>query len=1351
MTPVLPRPHATGARSARLLSAVLFLFLVLPVSASTRTDVTRTIPKALPLIFELNAGQTSSEVKFLSRGAGYTLFLTPAEVVLGFVTSPSQKKAAVLRMQLPGANLQPRIAGVEELPGKVNYFIGDDPARWRTNVPTYAKVRYESIYPGVDLIYYGNQRQFEYDFVVAPGADPRVITLAFEGPENLALDPQGDLVFQIGDGELRLQKPLVYQEVAGSRKIVAANYILKSQNRVGVEVAAYDRTRPLVIDPVLVYSTYLGGSGADIARAIAADPTTPGVVYVAGETTSTNFPTTAGVQPTFGKGTDCFVASFNTNLSGPASRIFSTYLGGSGADQCYGIAVDKGPLPQNVYVVGRTTSTNFPFATKLNGNNRGGSDAIVVKLKADGSALLYSVYLGGSADEWGLGIAVDGLGQAYVTGRTTSTNFPVVGGFQSTLGDATGDAFITKINAAGNAFLYSSYLGGNGTDQGNGIAVDPSGIAYVTGTTASSTFPTKNGFQLTGGGSGDAFVARVNTTTSGSASLLYSTYLGGGGADSGFGIATDGVSAYVTGQTASDLSFLSPPRSFGTPPSGSVNVNAFAARIDITNPGGQATVAFLAYLGAGSGNAIAVDTIGDAYVTGQTGGFPQGSEFPTSNAFQKTYGGNGDAFVARLNTDVTGPPALVYGSYLGGTGADQGLGIALDAAGDGYVTGSTSSTDFKTTLGGFQPGPSQTVSGGTPDAFVVRISDLAKTADLSIAKTGPSLVGAGAQFTYTLSVKNAGPNAASNVTVSDTLPTGVTLVSAIGNGWTNCSGTTTVTCTLASLAAPPAGSPTPVTAADLTITVTAPAEGGQTLSNKASVSSDTPLLHPENSSSNEVQTTVTPRADLSITKTVSAPGVNAGAQFTYTLSVKNAGPSTASAVTVRDTLPGGVTLVGASGTGWICTGATTVTCTRPGSGGSPASLPVGSAPDIVLSVTASSAGGTIFNQASVSSETSDPNPSNNSATAQTVVNERVNEGAPLTFQVSATDANGNPLTYSASNLPQGATFDPLTRTFTWTPNSAQGGPNPYLVYFTGSNGQSGTTTAVAITVVDTIGDRDGDGVPDGSDNCPDVYNPDQVDVCHNSPEIVNATSALSQTTSTGGALNLTFTASFNGGTNGTYFVPVNPFNTICRVTDDAGQPVRVGGVAEGPPITLSLSALLFVPPGATLDSKTTFDLKPFYPNLVRGTVACDYVNFAHIPKPEPDDPTIWKGIASAPPQTVIVGLYTFSGFASPADHQPFNLGRTVPVKFSLRNSAGAFVSTAVAQLFVQKLDSQGNKVGDLIPATSTNSPDNKFRYDFTNNQYVYNMSTDTLTVGQWQLVLKLDNGTTETIVIVITT
>jgi uncharacterized repeat protein (TIGR01451 family) len=1376
------------------------------------------------------------------------------------------------------------MSGLEELPGKVNYFIGNDPHQWRTNVATYAKVKYENVYPGVDLVYYGDGRQLEYDFVVAPGSDPTAIALVFEGAGKLEVDAQGDLVLAVNGGELRLRRPLAYQEVGGARKPVAANYVLESKNHVGVQVAAYDRTQPLIIDPVLVYSTYLGGSGADIARGIAADPVTSGIVYVAGETASTNFPVTGGsFQPTFSKGADCFVAKFDTRLSGATSRVFATYLGGSGTDQCYGVAVDGS---HSAYIVGRTTTTNFPLATKLNGNNRGGSDAIVVKLNASGSALLYSVYIGGSADEWGFGIAVDGGGQAYVTGRTTSTNFPVVGGFQTTLGDPSGDAFITKINAAGSAFLYSTYLGGNGIDQGQGIAADPvhTGIAYVTGDTSSTNFSstnllTKNGFQLTPGGNGDAFVAKVDTTKTGPDSLLYSTYLGGSGADHGRGIATDGVSAYVTGQTASDnlftiLSISSPPFSYYTQLTGPSD--AFVARVDTDDASGQASVAFFTYLGGSSddsGNAIAVDAIGHVYVTGQTSvGFPV-----TPDAFQTTLGGGSgsDAFVARLNTDANGQGALVFSSYLGGSGSEQGNGIALDPSGDAYVTGTTTSTSapspntpFPTTPGAFQ-----TTYGGAMDAFVARILALGKTADLSITKTGPASVTAGEQFNYTLSVSNAGPDAAPAVTVTDSLPPGVSDVSATGTGW-NCSVTTTVTCTLAaSLAAGPAAAPSitisvraPATAttlsnsasvssaapdlvssnntstwqtsvlplvpppsADLsiivtgpgsvnasapfaytlsvnnagpdaassvsvsdtlpagvtlvsasgngwscsgtttvsctraglatgaapniTISVTAPAQGGQ-ISNSASVSSTTPDPNTANNTSAAVQTTVTPQANLSITKT--GPGsVNASNQFAYTLSVNNAGPSTASSVSVSDTLPAGVTLVSASGNGWSCSGTTTVTCTL-------ASLAVGAAPDITINVTAPAQGGPISNSASVSSATSDPITANNtSAAVQTTVNGppvftvptgfQVDEGSLLTFQVTATDPGGNPLTFSASNLPLGASFNPATQTFAWTPNSAQGGPNPYIVYFTTSDGQFMTTTPVNITVANTITDRDGDGVPDDIDNCPDHYNPDQFDVCHNSPNAVTAYTAIPGSTAITGPLLVNFTVTFDGGTNGTYVLPANLFNSICRVTDNAsGLPLPQGGVPEGPPINLSVNGdLVFVPAGSSQQFTATFDLRLFYPNLVAGsyTVNCDHVNFAHIPLPAADDPTIWHGVVGAPAQ--MVSSYAFS-FSSPVDHQPFNQGRTVPVKFSLQNSSGAPVSTCICTLTVQQLDSNGNLIGSPIPAIPNSGSGNVAQYDPKTKQYQYNMSTDSLGLGPWlvQVHLSVDN-TTRVIAIVI--
>ena len=1337
-------------------------------------------------VFEPNVGQVDDRVKFLSRASGYVLYLTETEVILDLASSSTmpawsqsrrgsnearsvEQVGAVVRMKFVGSNERAAIVGANELPGKVNYFSGDDPTRWRSNIPTYSGVRYRDVYPGVDVVYYGRPGRLEYDLVVRPGADPRTIVFGIEGPDTLSVDGRGDLILRMAGGEVRLEKPVIYQEVDGARKPVAGHYVLRGAHRVGFDVAGYDATRPLIIDPVLSYSSYLGGSGADSAHGIAADPGTAGIVYVVGETTSTNFPTTVGsFQPTLGKGTDCFVAKFDTTKSGQASRLYATYLGGSGVDQCYGIAVDRSPdanVPHNVYITGRTTSTNFPLATKLNGNNRGGSDAIVVKLNDTGSALLYSAYVGGSADELGLAIAVDDEGQAYVTGRTTSTNFPVIGGFQATLGDASGDAFVTKINANGTAFVYSTYLGGNGTDQGQGIAVH-GGIAYVTGDTSSTAgFPTTNGFQLTSGGNGDAFVAKVDTTKTGAASLLYSTYLGGSGADHGRGIATDngGATAYVTGQTASSdlFSILAPPLFFDNQLAGPSD--AFVAKID-TNTNGQASVGFLTYLGGSSddfGNAIAVDGIGHVYVTGQTfGGFPG---FPvTDTAFQATYGGGGDAFVARLNPSASGTAALIFASYLGGNKADEGTGIALDSAGSGYVTGTTASATSPPASN--QPFPLtlanayQTVyGGGTTDAFVTRIDEIATTADLSITKAGPPSVDALNQFTYTLSVSNAGPNAASSVKVTDSLPSGATLPSASGSGWT-CSAAATVTCTRATLAVG--------TAPDITITVTAPADA-TVLSNSASVSAATTDSNTSNNTSATVQTTVVGRADLSITKSGPA-SVDASSQLIYKLSVSNAGPSTATSVTVSDSLPAGVTGVSASGTGWTCDA--TVTCTR-------TSLAVGAAPDITITVTAPAAGGQISNTATVSSSTADPASANNTSnTVQTSVVARpiltvpdpvtVDEGQLVNFSVSATNPNGGTLTFSANNLPFGATFDPGTQTFNWTPNAAQGGPKPYTVSFTVTDGQFSNTKSVSITVNDTLVDTDGDGIPDNLDNCPNDYNPDQLKssptdpfgiVCSRSPQTVTANSKLSAPNNTTDQPNVTITVTFSGGTNGTYVVPVGLFNSICRVIDNAtGLPLEQGGVPEGPPINLSVGGdVLFVPAGSSQTTSTTFDLRLFYPNLVAGnyTVTCDYVNFAHIPQPEGDDPTIWKGLQNAGSLPFRFPLYAFGGFLSPLPGSNFSQTNTVPVKFTLKDSSGAFVSTCKCILKAQQLDANGNLIpGTQKDAIPTNGKGNQFRYDRTNNQYIFNVSPQTWAsqLGPWQLQVYLDDGTIQTVNIVVT-
>jgi hypothetical protein len=512
------------------------------VSKATNHKILENYGK-LPLSFEANQGQSDAQVKFLSRGRRHTLFLTSTDAVLVLNKSeqsgngkPEGKEKVtqtVLRMTLIGANPKPSVAGLEELPGKANYFIGNDPKKWHTNVPTYAKVIYKDVYPGIDLIYYGNQSQLEYDFVVSPGADPKAIKLAFEGTEKIEVDAQGDLILQTAGGQInfKMHKPLAYQVVNGVRKEISGSYVLNSKSAiknptsrsVSFQVATYDRSRPLVIDPVLSYSTYLGGSGIDQGElhGIAVDAL--GNAYVTGTTSSTNFPTTIGAfQTTFGGGgLDAFVTKINPTGSG---LVYSTYLGGSGDDDGSGIAVDA---LGNAYVAGTTSSTNFPTTPGAFQTTVGGfEDAFVTKLNPTGSGLVYSTYLGGSGQDFGRGVALDSAGSAYVTGFTRSTNFPTtIGAFQTTFGGGFGDAFVTKINPSGTGLVYSTYLGGSGDDGGGGIAVDsmPNPNAYVTGTTSSINFPTTPGaFQTTfGGGPRDAFVTKIATATQQATTLAF--------------------------------------------------------------------------------------------------------------------------------------------------------------------------------------------------------------------------------------------------------------------------------------------------------------------------------------------------------------------------------------------------------------------------------------------------------------------------------------------------------------------------------------------------------------------------------------------------------------------------------------------------------------------------------------------------------------------------------------------------------------------------------------------------------------------------------------------------------------
>ena len=635
-------------------------------------------------------------------------------------------------MKLQNANKSATVTGVGELAATTNYFIGNDPAKWRTNVPTYAKVKYENIYNGIDLVYYGNQRQLEYDFIVAPAANPHCIAFNLIGANKIRRDAHGDLAFKMGDEEIRWHRPIVYQEKDGVRQNIAARYTITDKTRVGFELAKYDTTKPLFIDP-LVYSTYLGGSGDDVGSAIAVDSANN--AYVTGFTRSADFPVTSGALQT---NVDCSVNGCDNafvskiNPAGTA-LVYSTYLGGDSGAQGSSIAVDsKG----NVYVTG-LAGANFPLVNPLQPTYGGNYDAFVSKINPSGSALVYSTYLGGSGQDLGSGIAVDSAGNAYVTGNTGSSNFPttpsafqtVCNGGGSSCGNPSRDAFVAKINPKGSAFVYSTYLGGSGDESGDSIAVDNAGNAYITGFTGSTNFPTKNPLQPSNHGTYlgcpcNAFVTKLNS--SGSA-LVYSTYLGGSNNDGGIGIAVDSAGdAYVAGfAESSDFPTMNPWQ-----PTLSGGLNAFVSKID---PSGSAFV-YSTYLGGNDNDlaqGIATDSKGNAYVIGRA----LSTNFPTMNPVQPVNAGAPDAFVTAFNP--TGS-ALLYSTYLGGTNAEIGFGIAVDSSGSAYVTGETISINFPAIS------PLQPANGGSSDTFVSKI-----TADVALT---PQVVSFGNQLVGTTSI-----------------------------------------------------------------------------------------------------------------------------------------------------------------------------------------------------------------------------------------------------------------------------------------------------------------------------------------------------------------------------------------------------------------------------------------------------------------------------------------------------------------------------------------------------------------------------------------------------------------------
>jgi len=655
----------------------------------------------LPLIFIENQGQSPEDVMFMIRSMGPTVLFTPSEVVFSLSNGNNSSE---IHMAFEKSR-SGQIIGEEKLPGRANFFLGNNTSQWIYDVPTFGAIRYKELYPGVDLVFRGKEGQLKHELVLNPGADLSGIILTYSGQDNLSLAQDGSLQIRTSAGTLTDSVPVCYQEINGSIEMVGGRYRLVGDKGIGFEVEDYDQRYPLVIDPALIYSTYLGGSGNDSGLGIAIDSS--GNAYVAGYSASPNFPLKNPVQSTNASSLDAFVAKITPSGQ---ELVYSTYLGGWGSDYAKGIAVDGSG---NAYVTGYTASANFPTKDPLQSSWAGSDDAFVTKINSAGSALSYSTYLGGSSDDYGEAIAVDGSGNAYIAGYTSSVAFPTRNSIQSS-NAGLWDAFVTKINPAGSALVYSTYLGGSGFEYGLDIALDGNGNAYVTGPTYSTNFPTKNPLQATNGGGMDAFVTKINSAGS---ALTYSTYLGGSFNDFAEGIAVDkSGNSYIAGYTISD--------DFPTKnPLQATNAGYSDAFVTKINSAGSALV-YSTYLG-GSGDCFAhgitVDGRGNAIVTGDTSSV----DFPINSPLQPSISGSYDVFVTMLNSVGS---IQLFSTYLGGSYYDYAEGIAVDGSGNIYLAGYTESTNFPT------KNPLQQDSAGNKDAFVAVVS----TSDI-IPNSPPSI------------------------------------------------------------------------------------------------------------------------------------------------------------------------------------------------------------------------------------------------------------------------------------------------------------------------------------------------------------------------------------------------------------------------------------------------------------------------------------------------------------------------------------------------------------------------------------------------------------------------------------
>jgi hypothetical protein len=700
---------------------LVLLMCVTPCLAAGDYELILQKTDSMPLAFTRNMGQWNDQYRFHARAGGAMIWYTSEGVLFQFARQIASSRASfstamnnrtkrrdltsgsagrietmVIKTNFVGANQNPVISGAGVMEYTCNYFKGNDPSGWHTDVPNYHAVVYENIYPGIDLKYFGNGcGRMEYDFIVSPGVDITQIQLEYEGVDSIMVDKFGRLIAVTAWTEVVENKPFVYQVIDGEQVLVEGAYRLIGPNTFGFRLGDdYDPAQPVVIDPAISYSTYLGGTDDDYGFAIAVDAN--GDTYLTGKTISIDFPVISPPIQVFQGNYDVFVTKLNSAGTG---LIYSTFLGGEMDDVGYDIAIDASG---NAYITGLTSSINFPTApSPPNQTYQGGSDCFVTKINSAGNALVYSTYLGGSTSDNGTGIDVDALGCAYVSGSTRSPNFPTrfpIFGY-----NGTPDAFVTKYWPNGLGYVYSTFLGGTGIEYGFEIAIDVNRCAYVTGVTYSINFPTTAGAYQVDQGGPDGFVTKINS--SGNA-LSYSTYLGGSFADHGQSIAVDGNgNAYVIGTTQS-INFPTTPGALQT--TDQPNDDAFVTKLNSTGSG----LVYSTYLGGNNlewGYGITVNSNGEACVIGNT----QSTNFPVSTPLLQTYAGKNDFFVTKLNSSGSG---LAFSSYLGGTDDDWGYDIAVDNNGDMYVIGSTQSTNFPTSSNAFQ------LDQGLIDAVVAKIS-----------------------------------------------------------------------------------------------------------------------------------------------------------------------------------------------------------------------------------------------------------------------------------------------------------------------------------------------------------------------------------------------------------------------------------------------------------------------------------------------------------------------------------------------------------------------------------------------------------------------------------------------------